>query len=123
MSPQDSESARKRGCRVKTDVMLVIGAGQISMAIARRTGFGRKIVLGDKKMENAAAIAKTMNEAGFDVVPFEMDLSSRESILAIIAEALRYGCAAGGGGPGDRGRRLRCHHLQPVRLAHAPADR
>ena len=81
MSPQDSESARKRGCRVKTDVMLVIGAGQISMAIARRTGFDRKIVLGDKKMENAAAIAKTMNEAGFDVVPFEMDLSSRESIL------------------------------------------
>ena len=57
MSPQDSESARKRGCRVKTDVMLVIGAGQISMAIARRTGFDRKIVLGDKKMENAAAIA------------------------------------------------------------------
>ena len=91
MSPQDSESARKRGCRVKTDVMLVIGAGQISMAIARRTGFGRKIVLGDKKMENAAAIAKTMNEAGFDVVPFEMDLSSRESILAIIAEAQKYG--------------------------------
>ena len=91
MSPQDSESARKRGCRVKTDVMLVIGAGQISMAIARRTGFDRKIVLGDKKMENAAAIAKTMNEAGFDVVPFEMDLSSRESILAIIAEARKYG--------------------------------
>ena len=91
MSPQDSESARKWGCRVKTDVMLVIGAGQISMAIARRTGFDRKIVLGDKKMENAAAIAKTMNEAGFDVVPFEMDLSSRESILAIIAEARKYG--------------------------------
>ena len=91
MSPQDSESARKWGCRVKTDVMLVIGAGQISMAIARRTGFDRKIVLGDKKRENAAAIAKTMNEAGFDVVPFEMDLSSRESILAIIAEARKYG--------------------------------
>ena len=71
--------------------MIVTGAGQISMAIARRVGYGKKIVLGDKKIENADAIAKTMNEAGFDVVPFEMDLSSRESILAIIVEAQKYG--------------------------------
>ena len=74
-----------------TEVMLVTGAGQISMAIARRIGFGKKIILGDKKIENANAIARTMNEAGYDVVPFEMDLSSRESILAIIAEAQKYG--------------------------------
>lgn len=76
---------------MKKDVMLVTGAGQISMAIARRIGFGKKIILGDKKLENANAIAKTMNEAGFDVEPFEMDLSSRESIKAIIAEARKYG--------------------------------
>ena len=30
------------------DVMIVIGAGQISMAIARRIGFGMKIILGYK---------------------------------------------------------------------------
>ena len=76
---------------MKKDVMLVTGAGQISMAIARRIGFGKKIILGDKKIENATAIAKVMNEAGYDVLPFEMDLSSRESILAIIAEAQKYG--------------------------------
>ena len=76
---------------MKKEVMLVTGAGQISMAIARRIGFGKKIILGDKRIENANAIAKTMNEAGFDVVPFEMDLSSRKSILAIIAEARKYG--------------------------------
>lgn len=73
------------------EVMIVTGAGQISMAIARRVGFGKKIILGDKNIGNANAIAKVMNEAGFDVVPFEMDLSSRESILAIIAEAQKYG--------------------------------
>ena len=73
------------------EVMLVTGAGQISMAIARRIGFGKKIILGDKKIENANAIAKIMNDAGYDVVPFEMDLSSRDSILAIIAEAQKYG--------------------------------
>ncbi len=72
-------------------VMLLAGAGQIGMAIARRMGTGKKIVVGDKKLENAQAIAKTMNEAGFDVVPMEMDLSSRASIQALIAEGQKYG--------------------------------
>ena len=73
------------------DVMIVTGAGQISMAIARRIGFGMKIVLGDKKKENADTIAKIMNAAGFDVIPMEMDLSDRASILNLIAEAQKYG--------------------------------
>ena len=76
---------------MKKDVMLVIGAGQIGMAIARRIGFGKKIVLGDKNMKNAEAIAKIMNEAGYDVEAFEMDLSSRKSILAVIKKAQEYG--------------------------------
>ena len=50
-----------------------------------------KIVVGDKKLENAQAIARTMNEAGFDVVPMEMDLSSRESIRHLIAEGQKHG--------------------------------
>ena len=73
------------------EVMIVTGAGQISMAIARRIGYGRKIVLGDKNMDNCNTIAKIMNDAGFDTEPFEMDLSSRESILAMIAKAQEYG--------------------------------
>ena len=72
-------------------VMILTGAGQIGMAIARRMGFGMKIVIGDKKQENAQTIAKTMNDAGFDVVPVKMDLSSRASIQQIIAEAQKYG--------------------------------
>lgn len=73
------------------EVMLVTGAGQISMAIARRVGYGKKIVLGDKNMDNCRTIAKIMNDAGFDVEPFEMDLSSRKSILAMIAKGQEYG--------------------------------
>ena len=73
------------------NVMILTGAGQIGMAIARRMGYGLKSVIGDKKPENAQAIAKTMNDAGFDVVPMEMDLSSRASIQNIIAEAQKYG--------------------------------
>ena len=48
---------------MKKDVMIVTGAGQISMAIARRVGFGKKIILGDNSRKNCEAIAKIMNEA------------------------------------------------------------
>ena len=75
----------------KKDVMIVTGAGQISMAIARRMGYGKKIVMGDKNMENAKTIADIMNKAGYDVEPVEMDLSSRESIKNLIARAQEYG--------------------------------
>lgn len=73
------------------NVMILTGAGQIGMAIARRMGYGMKIVIGDKRLENAQAISETMNGAGFDTMAMEMDLSSRESIKAIITEAQKYG--------------------------------
>ena len=73
------------------DVMILTGAGQIGMAIARRMGYGMKILIGDKKGENAKAISQIMNQAGFDTTAQEMDLASRESIKALIAEAQKYG--------------------------------
>ncbi len=76
---------------MKKDVMILTGAGQIGMAIARRMGYGRKIMIGDKKTENAQTIAKIMNDAGFDVEAMEMDLSSRDSIKKLIAKAQEYG--------------------------------
>lgn len=76
---------------MEKEVMLLTGAGQIGMAIARRMGYGMKIVVGDKRMENAQVVADTMNRAGFDVLPVEMDLSSRVSILGLIETAQQYG--------------------------------
>lgn len=76
---------------MKKDVMILTGAGQIGMAIARRMGYGMKIVIGDKRMENAEAIAGILNNAGFDAVPLEMDLSSRPSIIGLIHAAQQYG--------------------------------
>lgn len=76
---------------MKKEVMILTGAGQIGMAIARRMGYGKKIVIGDKKPENAQAIAKIMSDAGFDTEAVEMDLSSRESIQNLIAKSREYG--------------------------------
>lgn len=73
------------------DVLILTGAGQIGMAIARRVGAGMKIVIGDRNIKNAETIAQIMNNAGFDAVSVEMDLSERSSILNLIAEAQRYG--------------------------------
>lgn len=73
------------------DVMILTGAGQIGMAIARRVGYGKKIIIGDKNLENAKNISNTMNNAGFDTEVIEMDISSRESILDLITVAKKYG--------------------------------
>lgn len=82
---------RKEVMKVKKDVMILTGAGQIGMAIARRMGYGKKIVIGDKKLENAQKIAEIMNNTGFDAEAVEMDLSSRESMRNLIARAMECG--------------------------------
>ncbi len=76
---------------MKKDVMILTGAGQIGMAIARRVGYGMKIVIGDKSIDNANAIAGIMNNAGYDAVPVAMDLSSRESVMSLVATAQSLG--------------------------------
>ena len=73
------------------DVVILTGAGQIGMAIARRISMGKKLVIGDKSRVNGETITKIMNEAGFDAVFVECDLSSRESILNLIKQAQQYG--------------------------------
>lgn len=72
-------------------VMLLVGAGQIGMAIARRVGTGMKIIVGDKKTENTENIAAILNNAGFDAFPVETDLSDRASIQSMIARGQEYG--------------------------------
>lgn len=76
---------------MKKSVMILAGAGQIGIAIARRLGYGMKIVIGDKIIMNAETISDIMNKAGFDSVAMEMDLSNRESIRNLIGEAQKYG--------------------------------
>lgn len=73
------------------DVLLWLGAGQIGMAIARRIGYGMKIIVGDKSQANAAKAAAIMQEAGFDAEATVTDLASRQSILEMIALGQKYG--------------------------------
>lgn len=76
---------------MKKEVLIVAGAGQISLAIARRVGFGKKIILGNRSLDKGEAMAKLMNEAGFDVTAVKMDLGKKEDILHLVEEAQKYG--------------------------------
>lgn len=73
------------------EVMLVVGAGQISLAIMRRVASGKKIILGDKSLDNARNMQKVLVDAGFDVEIMQMDLASRADILKIIDFARSFG--------------------------------
>lgn len=66
------------------DVLLLVGAGQLGMAIARRIGFNHKILIGDKNFDNAIAIADTLEGAGFDVVATEINIADKTSILSLL---------------------------------------
>lgn len=73
------------------EVVVLTGAGQIGMAIARRIGAVRKIVVADWKVANAERVAALMTESGFEVVPCEVDIASRDSILHLIEFATQLG--------------------------------
>lgn len=76
---------------MKKNVVLWMGAGQIGMAIVRRIGHGKKIIVGDKRSANARMTAKVLSDTGFDIDWMEADLSSRESIKEFIVKGQEYG--------------------------------
>lgn len=78
-----------------TNVIVVIGAGSIGQAIARRVSAGKHVLLADLRPENAEAAAKTLSEAGFDVTTAKVDVSSRASVHALVAQATSLGEVSG----------------------------
>ena len=77
------------------DVVVVLGAGSIGQAIARRVSAGKQILLADLRLENASAAAKTLFDAGFSVTTMQVDVSSRASVHALVEEATKLGPVTG----------------------------
>ena len=74
-----------------SEVIVVIGPGQIGQAIARRVGVAKHVLLADMHAENARAAAEVMANAGHDVSTAAVDVSSREAIEALVAKAAGLG--------------------------------
>lgn len=76
-------------------VIVVIGAGQIGQAIARRVSAGKHVVLADLRKSNAEQAAEVLANAGFDVSTTTVDVSSRESVHALVQTATALGDVTG----------------------------
>ena len=77
------------------EVIVLIGAGSIGQAIARRIGAGKQILLADLRKENADAAAQVLSDAGFDVTAVVTDVSSRESVHALVEMSTALGSITG----------------------------
>jgi len=78
-----------------SEVIVVIGAGQIGQAIARRVGAGKRVLLADLREDNAKAAADVFADAGFEVSTAAVDVSSRKSVHALVDAATARGDVTG----------------------------
>ena len=78
-----------------TNVNVLIGAGSIGQATARRVSAGKHVLLADLCQENANAAAKTLSEAGFTVDTAVVDVSSRVSVDSLVSAATALGEVSG----------------------------
>lgn len=78
-----------------TEVVVVIGAGSIGQAIARRVSTGKHVLLADLREDNANAAAEVLADAGFEVSTTTVDVSSRPSVQALVATATTLGDVIG----------------------------
>ena len=78
-----------------TNVVVVIGAGSIGQAVARRVSAGKHVLLADLRQENVDAAAKVLRDAGFEVSAAIVDVSSRQSVHALVETAAAIGSVTG----------------------------
>ncbi len=74
-----------------SNVIVVVGPGSIGQAIARRVSTGKQVLLADLRQEAAEAAAAVLSDAGFDVTTATVDVSSRESVQALVQKAIELG--------------------------------
>lgn len=77
------------------NVIVVIGAGSIAQAIARRVGAGHHVLLADLRQDNVDAAARILSDAGFDVSTSLVDVSSHKSVQALVEKATSLGAITG----------------------------
>src|SRR4051794_8671456 len=78
-----------------TNVLVLIGAGQIGQAIARRIGAGKHILLADLRQDNVDTAAEGLGNAGYEGSVATVDASSREAVHALVETAVSLGGVTG----------------------------
>ena len=78
-----------------SNVIVIIGAGSIGQAIARRISAGKHVLLADLRQENADAAAIVLKDAGFTVSTETVDVSKRANVRALVQKAVALGDVTG----------------------------
>lgn len=78
-----------------SNMVVVIGAGSIGQAIARRVSAGKHVLLADLSQKNADAAAEILSDAGFEVSTAAIDVSSREQVNALVQTTTALGEVTG----------------------------
>ena len=76
---------------MSTNVLVVIGAGSIGQAIARRTGAGKHVLLADFNETNLQNAKTALEDAGHTVSTQRVDVSDRDSVAALARAAAGLG--------------------------------
>jgi len=79
----------------RSEVVVLVGAGSIGQAIARRVGSGKHVLVADLHRQNADVAAEAMRNAGFDVTTATVDVSSRQSVAGLVDIARALGDITG----------------------------
>lgn len=64
-----------------------MGRGQIGLAIAKRVGVGKHVLLADMRPYNVNAAAQILGNAGYEVSVATVDVSSRQSVQTLLTMA------------------------------------
>lgn len=76
---------------MKRDVIVIIGSGGIGMAIARRLGIGKTVLLADFNEAILEVAAEELRAASYAVEAKKVDVSSRDSVKSLAAYAASLG--------------------------------
>ena len=73
------------------EVIVVVGAGFLGQAIARRIGAGKHLLLANLTEQASNEAADVLANAGFEVSAAPVDISSRNSVEALLVKAVALG--------------------------------
>ena len=77
------------------EIVVVVGAGFIGQAIARRIGAGKHLVIANLTQEDSQQAADALANAGFDVSAHAVDIASCESVQSLVNHATQLGRITG----------------------------
>jgi len=77
------------------EVVVLVGAGSLGQAIARRVSAGKTLLVADLRPDNAEAAARTLADAGFDAHVATVDVADPASVDTLVSAATSLGKVTG----------------------------